>query len=298
MNEVTAGGSGATSAGRLLRQAREAQGLHLAALAGAIKVAPNKLEALEADRYDQLVDATFARALAQTVCRFLKLDAAPVLALLPRPGANRLGEVGQNLNAPFYEAQGPASGGDYSGLARPAVWGPLLLLIIAAAVYLMPHDWLRSFEILRARDRSAPAVAAAGVSQVATVVEAVPSTTAPETAVPAPTPVPAPPDTASPTAAPPAAPVAPVDTAASASTAASKPLQMRVSAPSWIEVIDGRGQSLIARTVEPSENIELDGPAPLKVKIGNAVATAVVFRGRAVELAPFTRGNLARFELQ
>ena len=271
MSEATVAGSGGMSAGRLLRQAREAQGLHLAALAGAIKVAPNKLEALEADRYDQLLDATFARALAQTVCRFLKLDAAPVLALLPRAGANRLGEVGQNLNAPFYEAQGPVSGGDYSGLARPAVWGPLLLLIIAAAVYLMPHDWLRSFETLRARDRSDPAV---------------------------PLPVPASSDSAAPAATPPAAPVAAVDPAASAAAVAPKLLQLRVSAQSWIEVIDARGQSLIARTVEPGENIELDGPVPLKVKIGNAAATAVVFRGQTLELAPFTRGNLARFELK
>jgi cytoskeleton protein RodZ len=296
MSEATVAGSGGMSAGRLLRQAREAQGLHLAALAGAIKVAPNKLEALEADRYDQLLDATFARALAQTVCRFLKLDAAPVLALLPRAGANRLGEVGQNLNAPFYEAQGPASGGDYSGLARPAVWGPLLLLIIAAAVYLMPHDWLRSFETLRARDRSDPAVASAGVPQVGTIVETVPPATATEATVPLP--VPASSDSAAPAATPPAAPVAAVDPAASAAAVAPKLLQLRVSAQSWIEVIDARGQSLIARTVEPGENIELDGPVPLKVKIGNAAATAVVFRSQTLELAPFTRGNLARFELK
>ena len=55
--------------GALLREAREAQGLHIAALAAAIKVTQKKLELLEADRFDALPDATFARALAQTVCR-------------------------------------------------------------------------------------------------------------------------------------------------------------------------------------------------------------------------------------
>ena len=39
------------SAGRLLREARERQGLHIAALAAAIKVQPKKLEWLEADRF-------------------------------------------------------------------------------------------------------------------------------------------------------------------------------------------------------------------------------------------------------
>ena len=70
------------------------QGLHIAALAAAIKVAPRKLDALENDRYDELPDATFTRALAQTVCRTLKIDAAPVLALLPQAGDHGAGAGG------------------------------------------------------------------------------------------------------------------------------------------------------------------------------------------------------------
>ena len=70
---------GTATAGSLLRAAREKQGLHIAALAAAIKVSQRKLEALEGDRYDELPDATFTRALAQTVCRTLKVDARPVL---------------------------------------------------------------------------------------------------------------------------------------------------------------------------------------------------------------------------
>ena len=62
--------------GKKLREAREKQGLHIAALAAAIKVSPKKLEMLESDRFDALPDATFTRALAQTVCRALKTDPA------------------------------------------------------------------------------------------------------------------------------------------------------------------------------------------------------------------------------
>src|ERR1700740_3391776 len=98
MSDPTNATSPASSAGALLRQARQAQGLHIAALSAAIKVTPRKLELLEADQFDQLPDATFTRALAQTVCRALKIDAAPVLALLPRPHGNRLGDVREGLN--------------------------------------------------------------------------------------------------------------------------------------------------------------------------------------------------------
>ena len=76
------------SPGALLRAAREKQGLHIAALAAAIKVAPRKLDALENDRWHELPDATFTRALAQTVCRTLKIDARPVLDLLPAAGSD------------------------------------------------------------------------------------------------------------------------------------------------------------------------------------------------------------------
>ena len=108
MNEQTGAEApaGVASAGRLLREAREKQGLHIAALAAAIKVPPKKLEALEADRFDALPDATFARALAQTVCRALKIDPAPVMRLLPRPSGHRLETVGEGLNTPFRERPG------------------------------------------------------------------------------------------------------------------------------------------------------------------------------------------------
>src|SRR5689334_24448147 len=103
MSEV-ADTAAAPSAGRLLREARERQGLHIAALAAAIKVPPHKLEMLEADRFDALPDATFTRALAQTVCRALKIDPAGVLVLLPPTSAgHRLEHVGGGLNAPFRE---------------------------------------------------------------------------------------------------------------------------------------------------------------------------------------------------
>jgi cytoskeleton protein RodZ len=80
----------AESAGALLRQYREAQGVQLDQLANALRVAPSKLEALESDRLSDLPDAMFARALTLAVCRQLKLDATPVLALLPGQDMSRL----------------------------------------------------------------------------------------------------------------------------------------------------------------------------------------------------------------
>ena len=52
------------TAGGLLREARQASGMHIAALAVALKVPVSKLEALEADNFGALPDTVFVRALA------------------------------------------------------------------------------------------------------------------------------------------------------------------------------------------------------------------------------------------
>src|SRR5687768_6625101 len=90
------------TAGALLRRAREATGLHIATLAVSLKVPVRKLEALEADRYEELSDAVFVRALASSVCRTLKIDPQPVLERLPRTAQPRLVQEGEGLNAPFH----------------------------------------------------------------------------------------------------------------------------------------------------------------------------------------------------
>ncbi|CAG1017044.1 partial Cytoskeleton protein RodZ, partial [Burkholderiaceae bacterium] len=69
-------------------------------------------------------------------------------------------------------------------------------------------------------------------------------------------------------------------------------------AQSWVEVRDARSTVLLARMLEPGETVALDGVAPLKLKIGNAGATEVMFRGQPMDLAPSTRDNVARLELK
>jgi cytoskeleton protein RodZ len=89
-DETTPPTSPSVTAGALLRSYREAAGFKVDVLAHSLRVSPAKLDALEADRLDELPDAMFARALALAVCRQLKVDAAPLLALLPSQDVSRL----------------------------------------------------------------------------------------------------------------------------------------------------------------------------------------------------------------
>lgn len=309
-------GRSPTTAGGLLRQARQAQGLHIAALAAAIKVNQRKLELLESDQIDALPDATFARALAQTVCRALKIDPAPVMALLPPPSGYRLDQLGEGLNMPYRDQPGRLASTNWAGLASSTLWVAVLLVVAAGVVYLMPSDWIERVQAV------VSPVAHPDASSVAAVAASAPAMAEPIPVAVQPTLLAVPAEPTEPAAS--AAPVAPVAPSASAvpavpaaaeavasvaaASAALAPLpapgsnagllQLRTSAASWIEVIDAQGKVLLSRVLAPDESLTLDGVTPLKLKIGNAAGTRLVFRSEPVDLALFTRNNVARLELK
>ncbi|MFN9747506.1 MAG: helix-turn-helix domain-containing protein, partial [Betaproteobacteria bacterium] len=166
------------TAGALLKSARERQGLHIAALAAAIKVSPRKLEALEADRLADLPDTTFARALAQTVCRTLKIDARPVLDLLPAVGPPLLLPEDAGLNAPFSEGKvRNLRSGEDRPLARtamkPLLLGALVLMLASVALVAWPptSTWRDKAPPAAPPVAALPAVPAASVPAAASGAE-------------------------------------------------------------------------------------------------------------------------------
>jgi cytoskeleton protein RodZ len=132
--------SSATSAGGLLKAAREAQGLHIGALAVTLKVPEYKLEALEADRYEVLSDVVFTRALAASVCRVLKVDAAPILAALPHAGTPRVKTDESGLNTPFTPGRGVLGLQLKNRLINPLGISAALLMLAILLVSMWPKE--------------------------------------------------------------------------------------------------------------------------------------------------------------
>ncbi len=338
MSEMSSSDAVAGSAGAVLRQAREAAGLSLETLSATIKVAQRKLELLESDRYGELPDAVFTRALAQTVCRALKVDAAPVLALLPpAKEARGLERVNQGLNQPFDEhgkVIGRMLGGGWGQLLRPAVLAPVCLVLGAVAIYFWPHR----LQIEIAGTAPVPAAAQTQSARMADVaasetVPALPGATIDQDAVSGVPPHASEPPDVSPNAgefpfpASTQAPAAASSGAASGSAVQVKPVAMAAVAmtasavggavssgvsqmgdgavalkareDSWIDIRDAKGRVLLSRLVRAGESLTMSGAAPLQVKIGNVHGTDLQFRGRAVDLsAAGVRDNVARMELK
>jgi cytoskeleton protein RodZ len=291
----------AQEAGALLREARLKQNLHIAALAASIKVAPVKLEALEAGRFDELPDATFARALAQSVCRVLKIDAQPVLALLPTGAAAALEKVDAGLNTPFRERQGRSAPADWLLPRQPALWVALFLVGAAAAFALMPGNWVGRW--------TSPGETPTSETRVETTITP-PSATDPAASVPAPAVAMVPATSPSPSAAPldapaasvpaavaPAMPAGPGVAEAPAAAASGVGAQLTARQATWVQASDAKGQVLLSRIVQAGEVVELTGPRPLRLRIGNVRGTELVDRGQAIDLASRTRDNVLNLEL-
>jgi cytoskeleton protein RodZ len=274
------------SAGALLRAARERSGIHIGLLSTTLKVPVRKLELLESDRFEELHDATFVRALALSVCRVLKCDPVPVLEALPRLEAATaaLDQVSHGVNEPF-----PRRGGAAVALRLPAArrawwWVPVVLLVLAATLWWAPASWWPGQSMRAGSAASSDAATGAGVAGS----PAQPSASA----------APAVPSAAASAATGFVQTVhgAPVESAASA--VAGLVSAITVTEPSWVEATDLQGRQIWARTLTPGEVVALEAGAGLRLTIGNAAATQVRWRGREVDLSGTTRDNVARLELK
>ncbi len=319
MNSVAAPAGGAgTTAGTLLREARQAAGVHVAALAVALKVPVQKLEALEADRYDVFTDVVFLRALASSVCRTLKVDAAPVLALLPMGAAPRL-SVDHGINASFKDGSARVSGSGGSAVSRSVIAVVLVLLLGALAMVFVPRGLERqsasadkaavaSAPLAPAATEPAEAAPSAPAASSAVVAAAQPqqpqqpSAPAAIAAAPAPAPAPATPATATAVPAPAAAAVVAAPAAAALPgaepVAAGDVLVITASAPSWVQVRSLSGGGTTQKMLAAGDRLVAAGSPPWAVVVGKADATTVTVRGKPMDLVSIARENVARFEVK
>jgi cytoskeleton protein RodZ len=321
------------SGGALLRSAREQRGLSIESLAAMLKVSPAKLQALESGAHEALPDLAFARALAKTVCRQLGLDPEPVLASLPSAQPVNLA-ASDPKGVPFKATKARLNLDAHTGWN----WQPLLqvrwlvpagILAAAALLHFWPQgaDWgtlgwpvpaasapelaasVALPEALAERNALASEQAASGEglptlaqpsmslasanASAASSALGLPAAQGPDAASGAQPGVAALPAMAVPSA--PLSPVVPMGAVA----AVQGTLVLSADEGSWVEVRQlAGGQKVLQRHLQPGETVSLDAPQALTVKIGNANGVRVQYRGQPIELAAFTRNNVARLELK
>jgi cytoskeleton protein RodZ len=276
------------TAGALMRRAREASGLHIAALAVSLKVPVKRLEALEADRFDLLPDAVFARALAGSVCRTLKLDPEPIFQQLPIQSTPLRGLQTESQRV-RYGGTIPSSRPPLFGtISRPAMMGGLLFVVGALVLALLPP--LDSLWTQTEAVESDPVN-----TQALPVMSVEPSSQRPSAVPPIPVLGSA---NVNASAAVSGLVVPAAELVETATPPASGIVVFKPTAESWVEVTDAKGTVLLRRRLLAGEVAGASGALPLSVIVGRADVTQVQVRSQSFDLAPVSRDNVARFEVK
>jgi len=279
------------TAGQLIKAARMRKGLHLAVLSVNLKVPVRKLEALEADALTATQNPVFLRTLAASVCRQLGMDPAPVLVLLPQ-ASNYIEPHGAVRHALITPTQ-------FAKTQRvSATWAPYTLALaavmcalIASLIWLPnPSQWAWVNEV------SAYLDTVTGQSTVSSESTTVVSTPVSNDALPmgAAKVVPSQVEAVVAPASVIMEPALPLAVALKTATE----LQFTAVDSSWVEVRDGQDRVLWSGNLNAGEAKNLSIASPVQVVVGKASAVQVSYKGQLLDLKPYTKVSVARFEVK
>ncbi len=273
------------SPGRLLAAARQARGMTVTEVALRLKFSPRQIEALEADRYDALSGPAMVRGMIRAYAKLIGADPGPFLEALQE--RLRTGPVTMQPRAMAVP------------MPRAAPRGSLVYVVLSAfvviAVVSVVAEWLfrpggpsagAAAPRLPEPAREAPASAPVATPQP----ETAPTASPPPAAAPAAVPVPAPIVAAAP---PPRAGVFQHETVLDA-----KRIELVFDRESWVEIKDADGRIVFSQLNPPGSRRNVVGEGPFSIVIGNATGVKLRYNNADVDLAPFTRTDVARLTLK
>ncbi len=294
--EAAAGGR----PGAKLMAERRAQGLSLGDVARQLKLSVRQVEALERDEYGAFPGPVFVRGFLRNYAKLLHLEPE---ALVTQAGIAAVPAAPPTASTPAAPVplQEPRAGRrSRFGFGTLAVVLVLIVLIVAA--------------VYDARNKPVP-VSLAPVRPPATTqapapqhADSLPPSSPEAAAAPAPS-LPSSVTTdaanatgagesAGPTGSPPAAaPAAAPPVGAAPSTGGLAELRLTFDDESWVEIKDASGTLIFSRLNSPGSEQTVSGEPPLDLVIGNAQSVRLIYRGKAVDLAPHTRVDVARVRL-
>lgn len=258
------------SAGAQLARAREALGMSLADVANALRLSVRQVEAIEADDYDKLPGRTFVRGFMRNYARLVNLDPDLLLAAcLPSQQEPQAQEI-----------QAPSQHIRFSEHHRKPWLKWLAIGFVAVALI----SW--SVMMWLGPESARPVVAVKPVAPAASgstaQMPALAGARAPEADVLSAQkvqPAPLPEDKAAPL------------------TALAR-VQLSFSGPAWVEVRDRNGKKLHSQNNPAGTQQTVEGEPPLSLVIGSAPNVKLTYKGQPVDLAAYTRADVARLTLE
>lgn len=270
--------------GAVFQEAREKAKLSLEDVSSRLRLSIKQIKALETNDFSALPEAMITRGFIRNYARFLEIDAEPLLEVyrvqVPSGLPRAISLHSENILI---------SGKDKSH------WQPYILASLFIAFLLAA--WMIYFTYFPQEDSKTVKHVVVNAESETTTQQAVEPL--PEPALPAAerdneiqTEIPMS-NGISPTAKP--AEATPAKTATDANT--SK-LKLSISQDTWVSVVDKDNKEIFNKNKPAGSEDEVEGQPPFKVVIGNAAGAKLVFNGKPVDLAPYTKLNIAKLTLE
>lgn len=257
-----------TSVGQLLQRYRRERRLTVENVAVELNLTADTIRAIERADYAHLPEPVYTRGYIRAYARFLRLDGDAMAAMY----VDAVNIEPAAANPPLH----PAAGADGILRRRSRRLTAVSAIVAVTLIGLVLAHWQQQ----RAR-RDIPVAAPPELSEAAS-------------AAPLPAPVT------------PAewqqlehtvlsgAQLAPMGADPDAAAPTEGRLVLRFEEACWTEIRDANGNLLVARLADAGERLRIGGQAPLSLLLGNAHGATLEYDGRPMDLAPYTRGNIAR----
>jgi cytoskeleton protein RodZ len=273
----------ASGVGAELAAAREARGMGLAEVAQQLKFGMRQLEALEADRFEELPGGTFARGMVRSYARLLKLDPEPLLGRI----AGRFDAPDSNQLAARFSQPVPFSDNARRSTLVYFALSLGILVVIGSFAWQWQRERNAPKQMAFVKPKTEPARKPAPPAKPASIAPAPVAEKAPaveeKKIVPSPAPAPAP---------------AAVAAAATPSPGGVHRIVLRVETDeAWLEVTDPTGRQVVSSLNPAGSERVVQGRGPFTLVIGNASHVRVLHNDREVDLRPHTKVEVARFTL-
>lgn len=292
--------AGACTLGARLRAARESYGWSVAEIGAELHLPARLIERLENDDYAGISDAVFLRGYLASYARLVSVPIEQTREV-----------IAAHAHVAPLVATGTISRSRYlfERYSASATYLVLTAIIVVPAVWLATHGGLRK-EFARvtpldpparvmvpvattagsgtgldahAADTSTPAMAAAAAD--ASTPNLAPSSVGQAPIVASMTPFQV------------AEPPRPAEAETAATGEGAHVLKLRIAQASWVEVLTSDGHKLEYSMLPADSEHEYRSDGSLFLRIGNAQGAQVAADGKAIDLAPFRRGNVAHLQL-
>lgn len=262
--------------GRVLRAAREDLAMSVAEVARHLRLSVRQVEAIEADDWEKLPSGPFVRGFVRNYARLLGLDPEPLVqtvdGIAPVEAHSAIAPDSKNIPFP-------------SGAERPWSRYAAIGVLVGFALALLAYEGYQGYrpQVTVYAPPPASAQPAAEASETSPKTAGQPQASEPQ--APAPVLEAVVPEQAAPSL-------------SSANPAEAAAVQLQFGRDSWVEIRDREGKILSSQLNAAGSEQTVSGEPPLSLVVGNASAVHVTWRGQPVDLAPYTRVDVARFTLE